>query len=873
MADTVFSVLCAVALRYVGAEGVDQIVALCGDHLSDQGQRLTKALRESNERAWKALEIALAGETLWNRLDRGEERAFRQQLVAYLKQMPIPELQDKEPFRKKCLRDLHDARKKALLFGRLVPEELARRVGPMAERADPQAVLAAEKTALNDIAAEFKKANLDGLAWLLEQQPRPGQSVLVVSVRYYFRRRVEDDAELARLLQFTAMENLTEAQQQGFRQLDEGLKVHAERVEEAVAGLAGAAAEMRDAALDLRSEMEQMHGEQRDFCARVLQMLERQQMHQRPVHAGDSLSIRTDHERQKVKEFLDQYRDIPEEQKRSAPALLNGLGKLQVAVGDYAQARQAFTRVAELSPDAASCAEGHYNAYRAALEQAGAGEGPYAAALAELKLALRFDAERFAPFPPDEYEPTRILGAGGFGVTFLCKKKLTGTDVAVKALQTEGLEMDVGAVLQEASTLDQLQHPAIIRLRHCGYAGAGRTRPFIEMEYFESQTLEEYVRKNGRLATADVLAVARPLAEALHAAHGKGILHRDVKPANLLVRRAGGRWEVRVIDFGLAMKQSLLETEASSSRRNRSMTGAEIAGTRHYAAPEQLGELPGVRVGPKSDVYGFAKTCCFALFQNTEPTLREWDKAPRDLGKLLSDCMARSPNDRPSGFAEVLKRLDEFMTPVEAIPLTPIKPPTARPKPPPVQPRPPERPLFNAPAPLFDPKPRPVPPVRPIRDLPGDEPLSAIPVRKSKIPDALPAVKSSPRLPKPAPPPPARPAPEAVRGPALALIILAVVSVVANIGWIFATLYYAQDDPTVAQEAGICILMYGVFIVASLFTAASGALMLMRKAFIVSLVGCCVAMLPIGFCCVGGLPIGVWGLITLLRPEVRGTFT
>ena len=95
----------------------------------------------------------------------------------------------------------------------------------------------------------------------------------------------------------------------------------------------------------------------------------------------------------------------------------------------------------------------------------------------------------------------------------------------------------MGAVLQEASTLDQLQHPAIIRLRHCGYAGPDRTRPFIEMEYFESQTLEEYVKKNGRLAVADVLAVARPLAEALHAAHGKGILHRDVKPANLLVRR------------------------------------------------------------------------------------------------------------------------------------------------------------------------------------------------------------------------------------------------------------------------------------------------------------------------------------------------
>ncbi len=368
-------------------------------------------------------------------------------------------------------------------------------------------------------------------------------------------------------------------------------------------------------------------------------------------------------------------------------------------------------------------------------------------------MALRFDAARFAPFPPDEYEPVRILGAGGFGVTFQCKKKLTNADVAVKSLQTEGLEMDVGAVLQEASTLDQLQHPAIIRLRHCGYAGAGRTRPFIEMEYFESQTLEEYVKKNGRLAAADVAAVARPVAEALHAAHGKGILHRDVKPANLLVRRpltlpsppqggegrVRGTWAVKVIDFGLAMKQSLLETGVSSGRASRSMAGADIAGTRHYAAPEQLGELPGVRVGPKADVYGFAKTCCYALFQNTEPTLREWDRAPRELGKLLSDCLARSPNDRPSGFGEVLKRLDDFMQPAEAIPA-----PTPKPKPPSAVPKPPARPLFETPAPLFDPKPPPVKPrppqppaIRPIHELPGNEPLSAIPVPKPKYPDAL----------------------------------------------------------------------------------------------------------------------------------------
>src|SRR5438270_8131929 len=110
-------------------------------------------------------------------------------------------------------------------------------------------------------------------------------------------------------------------------------------------------------------------------------MLEQQEMHQRPVHGGDSLSIRSDNERRKVKEFLARYRQMPEEHKREAPALLNGLGKLQVATGDYESAQQAFTRVAEISGDAAACAEGHYNAYRAALERAAIGEGSYGVAL------------------------------------------------------------------------------------------------------------------------------------------------------------------------------------------------------------------------------------------------------------------------------------------------------------------------------------------------------------------------------------------------------------------------------------------------------------------------------------------------------------
>src|SRR4029077_8873821 len=102
------------------------------------------------------------------------------------------------------------------------------------------------------------------------------------------------------------------------------------------------------------------------------------------------------------------------------------------------------------------------------------------------------------------------------------------------------LDRDISTVLQEAAALDQLSHPGIVRLRHCGHADAARTRPYLVMEYFEGQTLEQHVRQHGPLPLPLALAVARQVADALRAAHGKGILHRDVKPANVLLRREPG---------------------------------------------------------------------------------------------------------------------------------------------------------------------------------------------------------------------------------------------------------------------------------------------------------------------------------------------
>src|SRR5207244_3535437 len=130
--------------------------------------------------------------------------------------------------------------------------------------------------------------------------------------------------------------------------------------------------------------------------------------------------------------------------------------------------------------------------------------------------------------------------------------------------------------------------------------------------------------------------------------------HRDVKPANLLVRKSDADWQVKLIDFGLALKRSGRETILATAN---TLAGSSIAGTLDYAAPEQMGKLPGVPVRPASDVYGFAKTCCYALFQTPQPLLRHWRSIPTPLAELLESCLEDQPARRPQDFKTVLDRL------------------------------------------------------------------------------------------------------------------------------------------------------------------------------------------------------------------------
>jgi serine/threonine protein kinase/cyclophilin family peptidyl-prolyl cis-trans isomerase len=645
------------AAEAVGAAGVGKaITGFLSQHFTDHSQRLTLALQSSSDRAWRAVEVALAGESLGTRLHRTEDRELRRQIRTFLDASSEGIASAEPGFRQRCLKELRAAKSAGKLSAdQSDPQALAKSAGAFARFADAESVLDAERRLMKGIAGDLA-GEYPNLSQLLGLEPEPGRSVVVVAVRYFFRRAVEEDAQLFQGLAFAKLESLGEAQEAGFAALDTLLKKQGERLEAALDELQTIVIETHGAVLDLQSQIDGQSGQLRQIGEAVQKVLEQHQLQRREIRSGDSLSIRSDGERELVKQLVARYRALPEGERRRVPALLNAVGKLEVVTGDFEAASNDFAAVATMVDDTGAQAEAHFNAYQAWLERR-----DWAAAFREFVKAVRLDGKRFATFPVGKYQPQRILGAGGFGVAYLCKHKYMDAQVVVKTLMLDALGRDADKVFTEAQLLRALDHPAVIRISDCGYADASsKSRPFLVMDYFEGETLEGHVKKNGTLAVEEFLPLARLIAEGLQAAHGKNILHRDVKPANVLVRKDGTGWQVKVIDFGLALRQKVTPTSRNGSiaSRGKTLVGDSIAGTLEYAAPEQMGRR-NEPVGAYSDVYGWAKTCCYTLFQTTQPLLKHWNSIPLPLARLLEKCLDEDPQARPATVGEVLAGLTQ----------------------------------------------------------------------------------------------------------------------------------------------------------------------------------------------------------------------
>jgi hypothetical protein len=708
----------------------------------DESNELFTALRLANDRAWQSLEVALAGESFWSFLSDRTDKSFRSQVREFLDQVPLPEyVTDQADFRKACVLEIQKARKAGLLGGNLDAAILSRDVGTFARFTDPQALLKHRNKLAAGLANELADNGCETLAGLIGAVDVE-DSLLVHALKHFFNREVERRPRLQKFLEELRWQHMQTAIDKGFAALEGVLAQQGPQLTQLLAeavGLRIEAAAIRAEAeehyLDLKDEFRQLDQRQaqanRELYQNILEALQASYREpQRPVRYSDSLSLRTETEYQLVKQLVAQYRKLPEDQRQRLPALMNAVGKLEVLSGDLDGAQKSFQTVAAVVPDGSARAEAHYNAYQAALQR-----GDREAALDELVRAVAI-APQYAPFPVERYRPQSILGAGGFGVAFLCKHSELNTPVVVKALIAEQLASSVEDVFREAQVLDQLDHPCIIRLRECGYTDpANKSRPYFLLNYFDGETLDQHVRGKGAVPVADALPLARLIAQALQAAHAHGILHRDVKPANVLVKKVGAGWQVKLIDFGLAVKQQALRRTVSAASDPTSpfmaVGNKAIAGTLDYAAPEQIGrrEEP---VGAYSDVFGFGKTLCYALFQTPSPGPRHWlSLQHRGLVELLGACLEEDPAARPASLSAVLSRLDSPPVAARAPAAVPMIPVAAKAEPIPVIPvaakaEPiPMLPLPAEPAARKTPKPPPLPKqeepiVLQVVDLTGD---------------------------------------------------------------------------------------------------------------------------------------------------------
>ncbi|MGX7729902.1 protein kinase domain-containing protein [Rhodococcus sp. 2H158] len=256
------------------------------------------------------------------------------------------------------------------------------------------------------------------------------------------------------------------------------------------------------------------------------------------------------------------------------------------------------------------------------------------------------------------------IGRGGFGVVYRCRETALDRTVAVKVL-TATLDADnLERFLREQRAMGRLSgHPHIVTVLQVGTTGSGR--PYLVMHYHPHDSLEARIRRYGPLPWPDVLRIGVKLSGALETAHRADVLHRDVKPANILLTEYG---EPQLTDFGIARIGDGFRTSSGA-----------ITGSPAFTAPEILAGTPPT---PAADVYGLAATLFCALtghaaFERrrgeqvvtqflritTEPVpdLRSTG-VPDDVCSALERGMATEPDARPQSaaeFGELLQQAQE----------------------------------------------------------------------------------------------------------------------------------------------------------------------------------------------------------------------
>jgi serine/threonine-protein kinase len=268
-----------------------------------------------------------------------------------------------------------------------------------------------------------------------------------------------------------------------------------------------------------------------------------------------------------------------------------------------------------------------------------------------------------------QYTIEAKIGEGGMGVVYRAHHGMMRRPTAIKLLRPEkAIEANLKRFEREVRLTARLTHPHTITIFDYGRTPEGLF--YYAMELLDGASLEKVVAVAGRLGPARAIHVLYEVAGALVEAHEVGLIHRDVKPANIILCRQGGLYDFpKVVDFGLVKD---LEPSAEAE-----LTRADvIAGTPLYIAPEAITSPESV--GPQSDIYSLGAVGYFALtgqnvFQGRTlvevcshhlhtkpepPSGRIDEPVPADLEALVLECLEKDPARRPTGARELRRRLE-----------------------------------------------------------------------------------------------------------------------------------------------------------------------------------------------------------------------
>ncbi|MFD9795576.1 serine/threonine-protein kinase [Streptomyces sp. NPDC059070] len=379
------------------------------------------------------------------------------------------------------------------------------------------------------------------------------------------------------------------------------------------------------------------------------------------------------------------------------------------------------------------------------------------------------------------------IGQGGMGRVWRAADEILDRQVAVKEMRMDGLDVEDSLVrrertLREARATARIDHPNVVRVYDVVEEA---DRLWIVMELVDGRSLEQTLVRGGPVSPREAARIGLGLAEALREVHAVGVLHRDIKPGNVLLGRAG---RVVLTDFGIAAIQDATALTVVGM----------LVGSPDYMAPERVGGRPQ---GPASDLWSLGATLCAAVggrspfarettLATLHAVLYEEPELPADAGPLapvLASLLVKDPEQRPP-LEALTKSLLQLATPPTppphpptlAIPRTPApaepgraQPPSPEPGPPPAPaptPLPRSVPGFGAPAspgplseapappaPAPEASPRPGTPPGAPRELPGDPPVDPVPAEASagfgpyaahQLPAAAPAAGSGARGPQ-----------------------------------------------------------------------------------------------------------------------------